>query len=140
VVHQTGPAQDWDLPRSERYRPYPYINEEMPQVLAAAELVLGRSGAGTVWECAAAGKPMLLLPLRGSGTRGDQVENAWFFEKAGAAIMLENGAEAAVLGEQIQDLAEHEERRAVMASASARLGTLNGAELIARTIQSFLKG
>jgi UDP-N-acetylglucosamine--N-acetylmuramyl-(pentapeptide) pyrophosphoryl-undecaprenol N-acetylglucosamine transferase len=140
VVHQTGPAQDWDLPRSERYRPYPYINAEMPQVLAAAELVLGRSGAGTVWECAAAGKPMLLLPLRGSGTRGDQVENARFFEKAGAAIMLEGGAEAKALGELIQDLAEHEERRAAMAAASARLGTLNGAELIARTIQSFLKG
>jgi UDP-N-acetylglucosamine--N-acetylmuramyl-(pentapeptide) pyrophosphoryl-undecaprenol N-acetylglucosamine transferase len=141
VVHQTGPAQDWDLPRSERYRPYPYINEEMPQVLAAAELVLGRSGAGTVWECAAAGKPMLLLPLRGSGTRGDQVENARFFETAGAAIMLEGGAgAAAVLGEQARDLAEHEERRAVMAAASAQLGKLNGAELIARTIQSFLKG
>jgi UDP-N-acetylglucosamine--N-acetylmuramyl-(pentapeptide) pyrophosphoryl-undecaprenol N-acetylglucosamine transferase len=146
VVHQTGPAQNWDLPRSERYKPYPYINEEMPQVLASAELVLGRGGAGTVWECAAAGKPMLLLPLRGSGTRGDQVENARFFEKAGAAIMLEAGSEAkaaqaaATLGELARDLAEHEERRAAMAAASARLGTLNGAERIARTIQSFLKG
>jgi UDP-N-acetylglucosamine--N-acetylmuramyl-(pentapeptide) pyrophosphoryl-undecaprenol N-acetylglucosamine transferase len=141
VVHQTGPLQDWDFPQSERYKPYPYIKDEMPQVLAAAELVLGRSGAGTVWECAAAGKPMLLLPLRGSGTRGDQVENARFFEKAGAAIVLEGGpAEAAAeMGKQINALAEQADRRASMAAAAARLGTLKGAELIARTIQSFLK-
>jgi UDP-N-acetylglucosamine--N-acetylmuramyl-(pentapeptide) pyrophosphoryl-undecaprenol N-acetylglucosamine transferase len=60
----------------------------MPQVLAAADLVLSRSGAGTVWENATLGKPLVLLPLRGRGTRGDQVENAEFFERAGAALVL----------------------------------------------------
>jgi UDP-N-acetylglucosamine--N-acetylmuramyl-(pentapeptide) pyrophosphoryl-undecaprenol N-acetylglucosamine transferase len=142
VVHQTGPAQDWDFPHSERYKPYPYITDEMSQVLAAAELVLGRSGAGTVWECAAAGKPMLLLPLRGPGTRGDQVENARFFEKAGAAIVLKGSPAktAASLEEAVSVLAGHAEKRAAMAAASTVLGKLNGAELITRAIQSFLEG
>jgi UDP-N-acetylglucosamine--N-acetylmuramyl-(pentapeptide) pyrophosphoryl-undecaprenol N-acetylglucosamine transferase len=36
----------------------------------------------------AAGKPALLVPLRGSGTRGDQVRNAELFERLGAARVL----------------------------------------------------
>ncbi|GHV75745.1 UDP-N-acetylglucosamine--N-acetylmuramyl-(pentapeptide) pyrophosphoryl-undecaprenol N-acetylglucosamine transferase [Spirochaetia bacterium] len=128
VVHQTGPQQDWGIPPSERYRPYAYIREEMPHIVAAAELVLGRSGAGTVWEAATAGKPMILIPLRGSGTRGDQVENAAFFEKAGAAVVIGGGD----LAETVAALAEDAERRNDMAAASARMGSRDGAECIAR--------
>jgi UDP-N-acetylglucosamine--N-acetylmuramyl-(pentapeptide) pyrophosphoryl-undecaprenol N-acetylglucosamine transferase len=138
VVHQTGPNQDWEIPASARYRPCAYIREEMPQVLAAAELVLGRSGAGTVWEAATAGKPMVLIPLRGSGTRGDQVENAKVFEKAGAAVVIGGGGDvkktAAVLAETVAALAEDTERRNAMAAASARMGSRDGAEYIARAL------
>ncbi|MDR0323598.1 MAG: UDP-N-acetylglucosamine--N-acetylmuramyl-(pentapeptide) pyrophosphoryl-undecaprenol N-acetylglucosamine transferase, partial [Treponema sp.] len=74
VVHQTGPKHEWDLGAGEKYKPFPYIKNELPDVMAAAELVLGRSGAG-IWEWAVSGKPMILIPLTGSGTRGDQVEN-----------------------------------------------------------------
>jgi UDP-N-acetylglucosamine--N-acetylmuramyl-(pentapeptide) pyrophosphoryl-undecaprenol N-acetylglucosamine transferase len=144
VVHQTGPGQDWNVPAGERYRPCAYIREEMPQVLAAAELVLGRSGAGTVWEAAVAGKPMALIPLRGSGTRGDQVENARVFEKAGAAVVIGGGGDhsdtAAVLAETVAALAEDTGRRNAMAAASARMGNRDGAECIAREIVSEIKG
>ena len=94
VVHQTGPNLKWDIGSSERYKPFAYIREEMPDVMAAAELVMGRSGAG-IWEWAVSGKPMLLIPLSGSGTRGDQVENARYFENKGAAqVLLGDDAEA----------------------------------------------
>jgi UDP-N-acetylglucosamine--N-acetylmuramyl-(pentapeptide) pyrophosphoryl-undecaprenol N-acetylglucosamine transferase len=66
--------------------PYAYFRDEIPHVIAAAELVLCRSGAGTIWECKYLNKPMVLIPFRGSGTRGDQVENARIFQDAGAAI------------------------------------------------------
>ena len=144
VVHQTGPNQEWDLESSERYRPYAYIREEMPQALAAAELVLGRSGAGTVWEAAAAGKPMALIPLRGSGTRGDQVENAAFFERAGAAVVIGGGnrpgGTAAAVAEIVCELAENTEKRNAMAAASAAVGKIDGAEIIARAIQAEVTG
>jgi UDP-N-acetylglucosamine--N-acetylmuramyl-(pentapeptide) pyrophosphoryl-undecaprenol N-acetylglucosamine transferase len=87
VVHQTGVQEEVLVPQ-ERYKPYPYFNDEMPHVLSAADLVFCRSGAGTIWECSSLKKPMILLPLRGSGTRGDQVENARLFEKAGAALNM----------------------------------------------------
>jgi UDP-N-acetylglucosamine--N-acetylmuramyl-(pentapeptide) pyrophosphoryl-undecaprenol N-acetylglucosamine transferase len=135
VVHQTGPASGWDLPASERYRPYPYIAGEMPQVLASAELVLGRSGAGTVWESAVLGKPMLLIPLRGSGTRGDQVENARFFERAGAALVLSGEAAAPEnLAKTVNALAGDPEKREAMAAASFAAGASDGTGVIARDI------
>ena len=148
VVHQTGLNQDWErtigpMPASERYRPFPYIREEMPLVLAAAELVLGRAGAGTVWEAATAGKPMVLIPLRGSGTRGDQVENARVFEKAGAAVVIGGGdlrEMAAVLAETVAALAEDPVRRNTMAAASARIGSRDGADCIARSLLAALPG
>ena len=95
VVHQTGEAQAGSGAGAEcaaaskgRYRPYAYIHGEMADVVAAADLVVGRAGAGTLWECSALGKPMILVPLAGSGTRGDQVDNARLFEAAGAARVL----------------------------------------------------
>jgi UDP-N-acetylglucosamine--N-acetylmuramyl-(pentapeptide) pyrophosphoryl-undecaprenol N-acetylglucosamine transferase len=135
VVHQTGSAAGWETPASERYRPFAYIKEEMPHLLAAAELVLGRSGAGTVWESAALGKPMLLVPLRGSGTRGDQVENARFFEKAGAALTLsgENAGPANV-AKAVNGLAEDEGRRLRMAAAALQIGAADASARIAEVL------
>jgi UDP-N-acetylglucosamine--N-acetylmuramyl-(pentapeptide) pyrophosphoryl-undecaprenol N-acetylglucosamine transferase len=139
VVHQTGPGKAEGLKAKDRYLPYSYINEEMPHVLAAAELVLGRSGAGTVWESAAAGIPMLLIPLRGPGTRGDQVENARFFEKAGAALVLSGeGLGPQSLARAVAAVAEDPEKRKAMAAASRKIGERNGAALIADSICSFL--
>jgi UDP-N-acetylglucosamine--N-acetylmuramyl-(pentapeptide) pyrophosphoryl-undecaprenol N-acetylglucosamine transferase len=131
VVHQTGAG--WQgPPPSERYKAFQYINEEMPQVLAAADLVLGRSGAGTLWECAALGKPLVLIPLRGSGTRGDQVENAEIFSKAGAAIVLEPNELRDRRGlSRILDLAGDDEKLRAMARASRELGKPGAAAFIA---------
>jgi UDP-N-acetylglucosamine--N-acetylmuramyl-(pentapeptide) pyrophosphoryl-undecaprenol N-acetylglucosamine transferase len=139
VVHQTGPGKAEGQKAKARYLPYPYINEAMPHVLAAAELVLGRSGAGTVWESAAAGVPMVLIPLRGTGTRGDQVENARFFEKAGAALVLSGGdLGPPELIRAVASLAEDPEKRKAMAAACRRIGAINGAALIADSISTFL--
>jgi UDP-N-acetylglucosamine--N-acetylmuramyl-(pentapeptide) pyrophosphoryl-undecaprenol N-acetylglucosamine transferase len=135
VVHQTGPNQLIDAPAAERYKPYPYIGEEMPHVMAAAELVIGRSGAGTLWECAVLGKPMLLVPLRGSGTRGDQVENASFFQKTGAARVFVDGDKAQALIRAAAQLADNSEERAKMAEAALKTGELDGAGFIARSLE-----
>lgn len=100
VVHQTG-LLNADDNRSaelakkypEEYKPYNFIYEQMPDVLSAADLILSRAGANSIWEAAVLLKPMILVPLCGSGTRGDQVDNAEFFKSRGAAEVL-LGAEA----------------------------------------------
>ncbi|MCL2181504.1 MAG: undecaprenyldiphospho-muramoylpentapeptide beta-N-acetylglucosaminyltransferase [Treponema sp.] len=130
VVHQTGTALSWDVPPSEKYKPLSYIKEEMPHVMAAAEMIMGRSGAG-IWEWAVLGKPMLLIPLRGSGTRGDQIENAEFFKEAGAAFVFDADVKAVDIVEASVSLANNVEKREAMAAASAKIGERDGAEQIA---------
>jgi UDP-N-acetylglucosamine--N-acetylmuramyl-(pentapeptide) pyrophosphoryl-undecaprenol N-acetylglucosamine transferase len=98
VVHQCG-NKEGEVPASQdKYKPYAYFREEMPHIIAAADLIICRGGAGTIWECAALHKPMVIIPLRG-GSRGDQVENARIFENAGAAINFCDGPYALPSGE-----------------------------------------
>ena len=123
VVHQTGEGAAEVREASGPYKPYAYFREEICHVIAAAELVLCRSGAGTIWECKSLGKPMVLVPLRGSGTRGDQVENARLFCDSGAAIRFipdsedTNADSAAKLAALIASLAEDPEKRRIMGEA-----------------------
>ncbi|GMO51295.1 MAG: undecaprenyldiphospho-muramoylpentapeptide beta-N-acetylglucosaminyltransferase [Termitinemataceae bacterium] len=137
VVHQTG-NEKIDLAK-KNYLSIQYIYEEMPDVLAAADLVIGRSGAGTVWESAAIGLPMILIPLCGSGTRGDQVENAKYFDDHGAAIMLLHPA-AKDLCEKATALLKDESKLQSMAQKSKEIGRLNGAKIIADAIIHALRG
>ena len=153
VVHQTGgfsdgehgadgksavPGQDPEKRYSEggRYVQVPYIKGEMPDVLAAAALVVGRSGAGAVWECAAAGKPMVLVPLSGSGTRGDQVENARYFAEKGAAVCLIHPGKTALTA--AIDAIMDEGVLAAMGDASRREGLVQAAKTIAAFIREAL--
>ncbi len=100
VVHQTG-LLNADDNRSaclaekypQNYKPYNFIYEQMPDVVASSDIILSRAGANSIWEAAVLLKPMVLVPLCGSGTRGDQVDNAEFFRSRGAAEVL-LGAEA----------------------------------------------
>lgn len=100
VLHQCGPARiNGDLPRLVERRstlPYPlqrryavveFLTEELPDVYAAADLVISRAGASTVAELAALGKPAILVPL--PGARGDeQTANARLLNDLGSAILL----------------------------------------------------
>jgi UDP-N-acetylglucosamine--N-acetylmuramyl-(pentapeptide) pyrophosphoryl-undecaprenol N-acetylglucosamine transferase len=139
VVHQTGPGSGWDVPAGERYKPYPFIRQELPHVIAAAALVLCRSGAGTVWECAAAGKPLVLVPLSGSGTRGDQVENARYLEKMGAAVVLLGAVTPERLKDAVAALAADSGKRNAMGAAASRFAAADGARIIAEAIREYVE-
>lgn len=142
VVHQTGPGNPGcpgeALPDGlrNRYRAFEYIRGELPDLFAAASLYVGRAGAGSVWECAAVGLPMVLVPLAGSGTRGDQVENARWFEARGAARVLEGSKaeEPEALVRTCQDLLENPESLADAARMSLRLGERDAANFLALRI------
>lgn len=134
VVHQTGesaaafPAPSLPDALKNRYISTPFFRSEMPDVLAAATVVLARSGAGTVWECAALGKPMVLIPLEKGSSRGDQVENARYFEKNGAALML-TGSD--VTPDKLRSALAKAVSGAEMASASRSLAATRPATVIA---------
>ena len=94
VIHQTGLVNNNSgeeaalKEKYDSYKPFSFIYSEMPDVVSCADVVLSRSGANSIWEAAVLKKPMVLIPLCGNGTRGDQVDNSKFFEEKGAALML----------------------------------------------------
>jgi len=113
VVHQTGRGDDFEKARALaesaercRYMPYDFIYSDMPDVLCACDIVFSRSGANTLWESAVCAKPMLLLPLAGSGTRGDQAENAAWFAKRGGAIVCDSLKDGRSLSADIKSALE----------------------------------
>lgn len=136
VVHQCG-AKDKDfVPATKKgYYPYPFIYSQMPDVIAASDIVLSRAGANSIWECSVLGKPLVLIPLCGSGTRGDQVDNAAFFEKQNAAkVLLGDDVTFDNLKKLLEFLLDSSERD-VMAMASKKMSEGNRpAKVIAEII------
>ena len=89
IVHLCGKGNiDFSIEKPG-YKQYEYINEELPDLLKMATLVISRAGANTIFECLALKKPMILVPLPKSQSRGDQIENAKSFVSAGYAKMLD---------------------------------------------------
>jgi len=140
VVHQMG-RREFKPVQAQDYFAAPYFSDEYAHLLRAADLVVSRSGAGALWECAAAGKPMVLIPLLGSATRGDQAKNADIFEKAGAAIVLSGSActpEAFI--KTIHTLWEDTKKLQTMAEASACFKAEKAAAALAKLIENTMNG
>ena len=70
----------------KNYQQFEFV-ADMGMAYACADLVLSRAGAGTVFELLALKKPSLLVPLEGQ-TRGDQLENAAYFQQKGLCRVL----------------------------------------------------
>ncbi len=89
----------------KNYRQYEFV-ADMGAAYACADVVVARAGAGTVFELLALKKPALLVPLEGA-TRGDQKQNAAYFQKLGLCRVLPQ-SELHRLAEEVQATAEDE--------------------------------
>ncbi|MFX3624902.1 MAG: undecaprenyldiphospho-muramoylpentapeptide beta-N-acetylglucosaminyltransferase [Ectobacillus sp.] len=90
VVHHCGKGNiDTNLKAVEGYRQFEYINEELPHVLAAADLVISRAGSNSIFEFLTLRKPMILIPLSKAASRGDQILNAAAFERKGYCRVIQ---------------------------------------------------
>ncbi|MEX0594477.1 MAG: UDP-N-acetylglucosamine--N-acetylmuramyl-(pentapeptide) pyrophosphoryl-undecaprenol N-acetylglucosamine transferase [Patescibacteria group bacterium] len=95
IVHLTG-EKDYStfveikkhLPPdlSTRYKPYSFIDRELPYYYQSADLIIARSSATTAAEAALFSKPLYLIPLPGSANDHQQ-ENAKHLEAAKAAVV-----------------------------------------------------
>ncbi len=144
ILHQTGPAtanadaatliqhrSTWPSETQRRYRVVEFVGDELADVYAAAALILGRAGAGTVAELAYLGKPALLIPLPGSGG-GEQNDNARVLADAGAAISLaQDDATPERLRAGIEHLLRDPEQLRAMGENAAALGRRDAAARLA---------
>ena len=123
----------WDREgRPERYTLLEY-EPNLGDVLAAADLVVGRAG-GSVMEIAAAGRPAILVPYP-HATGDHQTTNARWMAEGGAAVVIPD-AELTPrrLSAEIATLLGDEDRLRDMAIAARRLAKPDAAERIAREV------
>ncbi len=141
ILHQCGPRSSTDdidmlnsradqLPDAlrQRYSVVERVGDEIGDVFAAATLVIGRSGAGTIAELAASGLPSILIPLPGAE---EQRQNALYLADAGASVMLaQPDLTPARLSSLVVDLVESPDHLMAMRSAALNAATPEAARLI----------
>jgi UDP-N-acetylglucosamine--N-acetylmuramyl-(pentapeptide) pyrophosphoryl-undecaprenol N-acetylglucosamine transferase len=104
---------------------------DLPARLASNHLVVSRSGAGTVAELAAIGRPAILVPLPGSIDQ-DQFANAGVLAQAGGALRIAQGDFTSDrLAAEISALAAEPQRLVAMAASARTVGRLDAAERLA---------
>ncbi len=71
------------------YRQFEYVGKQLADIYAATDIMLSRAGATAVFEILALSIPALLIPLPKASSRGDQIQNAQYFEDKGFSYVLE---------------------------------------------------
>jgi len=137
----TQQARGEDLPRVQQHYARVDVNAEvapfftdLPVRIAQSHLIVARSGASTVAELAAIGRPAILVPLPHALDQ-DQLHNARVLEKAGGAVVIEQSAftpeQAAA---ELTTLFGDPARLTAMGAAAKSVGTLDAADRLAELV------
>jgi UDP-N-acetylglucosamine--N-acetylmuramyl-(pentapeptide) pyrophosphoryl-undecaprenol N-acetylglucosamine transferase len=116
-----------------RHRILEYV-DEIWRYLAAADVVVSRAGAGSLFDIAAVGRAAVLVPF--PFAHGDhQLHNARYFTEEGAGeLMMDEEVTARSLRRRVEDLLEDDDRREALASGMAALATPGAADAVARRV------
>ncbi|WIM99671.1 UDP-N-acetylglucosamine--N-acetylmuramyl-(pentapeptide) pyrophosphoryl-undecaprenol N-acetylglucosamine transferase [Actinoplanes oblitus] len=149
IVHQCGSldhaemqqvAHDLPAPLAQRFRVADFIHDEMPDLLAAATIVVARSGAGTVAELTALGKACVLIPYPHAAGDEQRITARHLAEK-NAAIMLDGDeATPARLRDSVLALLTDPQRRHHLAQAAAHQGRPAAADHVVTEILTAAAG
>lgn len=128
IIHLTGEKdfpnfeslrQQLPKNRAERYRPYKFIDRELPYYYQSADLIVARSSATTAAEAALFAKALYVVPLPESANN-HQCQNALLLEKAGAAVVRQQyQLSADVLATDIKELLISQDKLVQMGSKLA---------------------
>jgi UDP-N-acetylglucosamine--N-acetylmuramyl-(pentapeptide) pyrophosphoryl-undecaprenol N-acetylglucosamine transferase len=132
VLHQVGQRnfEECKSTESENYHVRAYL--DMPQSVAAADLVICRSGASTIAEITAAGLPSILVPYP-HAVSDEQKHNAKYLAAHNAGILCEEfSLTSDILKGLVTDLRSSPEKLKAMASASAALAKVDAAKSVAQ--------
>lgn len=131
VLHQVGQRnfEECKSAESENYHVRAYL--DMPSAVAAADLVICRSGASTIAEITAAGLPSILVPYP-HAVSDEQKHNAKYLAAHNAGILCEEFLLTSdIITDLVTDLRSSHEALKAMASASAALAKPDAARKVA---------
>ena len=114
-----------------------YLNEEMADAYACADILVSRAGANALCEILATRKPALLIPYPKGASRGDQLLNAESFRSRGFShVLLQENMTADTLVEKVEEL-YHD--RGALYEAMATEPTGNGVDAVLEQIYKYAK-
>ena len=131
-----GNGVDYENCPSIDMREYIY---DMPTVMAAADVVIGRAGSATCNEIAVTGTPCVLIPSP-NVTGNHQEKNARVLENGGGAVViLEKDCTPDVLYAEVQGLLADEQRHEKMSTALRGMVKIDSAERICDIVEGLAK-
>ncbi len=133
VAHICGKGNlDESLTGTPGYTQVEFLDADLPDALACADLVLSRAGANALCEFQALCKPLLLVPYPKGASRGDQILNAHSLEKRGLCRVLlqENMTADSLTAALNQTWADREQLIAAVKAAPPADGTQRMLEMI----------
>ena len=93
------------------YKQFEYVNEELPDIFACADIFISRAGAPVLFEILALEKPALLIPLSKNASRGDQILNARSFRENGySGVLMEENLSNEFLVEKVKEVYQNRSR------------------------------
>ena len=114
-----------------------YLNEEMADAYACADVLVSRSGSNTLCEILALRKPALLIPYPASASRGDQILNAKSFAGRGLSRALD---QAEMTPRTLVDgIVALYRDRGELYNAMAAEGAVNGVDAVLEQIYKYAK-
>jgi UDP-N-acetylglucosamine--N-acetylmuramyl-(pentapeptide) pyrophosphoryl-undecaprenol N-acetylglucosamine transferase len=146
VVHLTGRRDESRMQeyrsrlteqQQSRYRVLAYA-DDMPALMASADLAITRAGASTLGELPAVGLPAVMAPLQ--QVSSDQIRNARFLESQGAAVTIDSEEAPERLYATVQGVLTDPERLASMRRAMTALARPDAADEIAQLIVEAAEG
>lgn len=149
LIHQTGKKNFENLKKElsiilsaeeqTKYHLYPFLNEEyIKNAYALADIVITRSGSGTIFQLAGCGKPSILIPLPESA-QNHQVKNAYAYSKTGAALVIEeNNFNSHYFLKFLIDLMNNEEKLTKLSQSALAFSRPDASKIIAQHINEYL--
>ena len=118
IIHLCGKGKKDASIAEPGYVQYEYISKELPDLFAAADIILSRAGANAIFEFLALAKPALLIPLPLSASRGDQILNAESFRARGLChVLMQEDMTAESLTNAVIEV--YKQRRAIEGAIAA---------------------
>jgi UDP-N-acetylglucosamine--N-acetylmuramyl-(pentapeptide) pyrophosphoryl-undecaprenol N-acetylglucosamine transferase len=109
IIHICGKGKIDNTLHDDDYCQFEYLQQELKDVFACADIIISRSGANSVYEILSLNKPHIFIPLATGASRGDQIDNAKYFQNKGfSQMILEKDLSVANLCEKIFWLEQNE--------------------------------
>ena len=145
VIHQAGP-KNFDAVKAQsevtlernihkgRYKPFPYLNEEMMRrAVGVTNLVISRAGS-TIFEIAAWNLPSIIVPIP-ERTSHDQRTNAYSYQHSGScSVIEEENLRPEIVASEINRIMKHEDVKNAMIEATKKFARLDAGRTIAEAL------